>query len=164
MGLNLRIWNMISFLSLCLWIWIYIYSCAQNKCACIYTGYMYSYMHEHKYICTCKIHTYFIFAYIHTYIHVYKCIYMVFHVYVCIHVSICDLILIWRLYLPGIEPGISRSLVGTTTLRREGFHQAWWKSSRHNGSCNIYRYIYISICIYIYDQRPRNPGFDSREI
>jgi len=27
-----------------------------------------------------------------------------------------DVILIWRLYLPGIEPGISRSLVGITTV------------------------------------------------
>ena len=26
-----------------------------------------------------------------------------------------DVILIWRLYLPGVEPGISRSTVGTTT-------------------------------------------------
>jgi len=61
-----------------------------------------------------------------------------------------DVILIWRLYLPGVEPRISRSLVGVSTVTPWGSHQAWYKPSRRNGSYT--------------DQRKWNPGFDFREI
>jgi len=89
MGLNLRIWNIISSLSLCLWICIYIYIWAQNTCACMHIAYMYSYMHVYIYTYIYLCIYILIFVYIHTYVHVYICIYMFFHMYVCKNLCIC---------------------------------------------------------------------------
>jgi len=91
MGLNLRIWNMMSFLSLCLWICIYIYSWAQNRCTCAYIGYVYSYMHVYIYIYMYVwIYTYlYLYTYIPIYMYTYVFVYFFICIYVQIYLSVC---------------------------------------------------------------------------
>jgi len=60
-----------------------------------------------------------------------------------------DVISIWRLYLPGVEPGISRWLVGITTAT------PWMLSSDLMSVWSSWR---------VLQPRSWNPGFDSREI
>jgi len=93
MGLKLRIWSMMSFLSLCLWICIYICSCAQNTCACIYIGYMYSYMYEHMYI---YLYMYiYAYLYSYTYIHIHMYTYAFIHFFICMYVYIYLSVCAW---------------------------------------------------------------------
>ena len=75
----------------------------------------------------------------------------------CLLLSV-DAISIWRLYLPGVEPGISRWLVGISTAR------PWMRSSadeqaricEHRAMCLcvrvcmcVYVYVYVCVCVCI---------------
>jgi len=63
--------------------------------------------------------------------------------------AVPDVILIWRLYLPGVEPGTSNAFY----LRTSQLDQTSSSLMKHSRRTGTYT-----------DQRPWNPGFDSREI